>query len=194
MTTLDIVLAVILAVGFWRGLRTGALRQIVTTVGWVLAFAVATALMAPIGEVVAASLGVSARVAPVLGFVVVFGVAVGALSAAAHVLRKTLEAIKLGTLDTAAGGVVGSLKAAFGLSVLLLATGYAPIPGGGPVLVSAEDREASVLYDPVQALAPEIWGAVRGLVPGIQEAAADRFNTWQEGEPVPAGPDLPERP
>lgn len=172
-----------LAVGVWRGLRTGALAQVVGTVGWLAAFVVATALMDPVGVVVAAGLGVSERLGPVLGFVAVLAVVVGALMAAAHVLRKAAEAARLGWVDRLAGGAVGGLRAAFGLSVLLLATGYAPVPGGGPVIVSAEAREASVLYGPVQALAPEAWGVVRAVTPGLQAALVDKFNTWREGEP-----------
>lgn len=183
MAGLDLVLGIVLAIGVWRGQRTGALAQIAGTVGWVAAFVVATALMEPVGVVVAASLGVSDRLAPVLGFVAIVAGVVGALAVAAHVLRKAAEAVKLGGVDRLAGGAVGGLRAAFGLSVLLLTTSYAPIPGGGPILVSGEDREASVLYDPVEALAPEVWGAVRAVTPGLQAALVDKFNTWLEGEP-----------
>ncbi|MEM0964320.1 MAG: CvpA family protein [Bacteroidota bacterium] len=191
MSGLDLVLGGILGVGFWRGWRTGALSQIVSTVGWVLAFVSATALMGPVGELVAASLGVSARTAPVLGFIVVFGAVIAALTVGSHIGRKTLEAIKLGSLDTAAGGAVGSLRAAFGLSVMLLATGFAPIPGGGPILVSETERSESVLYDPVEALAPQVWDVVRAMTPGLQQAIADKFNTWQEGRAEPAGEEAP---
>ena len=183
MSGLDLALGAVLAVGLWRGLRTGALLQILGTVGWVLGFVAASALMGPVGEAVAAGLGVSDRTAPVLGFVAVMTVTVVALTAAAHVLRKTLEAVKLGGLDKAAGGAVGALRAAFGLSVVLLATAYAPVPGGGPVLVSADERRASLLYDPVRALAPEVWGVARAVTPGLQAALADKFHTWLEGEP-----------
>lgn len=184
MNGLDVILGGVLAFGLWRGLRTGALLQIVGTVGWVAGFVAASALMAPVGDLVAASLGVSPRTAPVLGFIVVFGAVLAGLTIAARVLRKTLEAIKLGALDTAAGGGLGAVRAAFGLSVMLLASSYAPIPGGGPVLVDPEDREASVLYDPVEALAPEVWHVVRSVTPGMQAALVDKFNTWQEGQPA----------
>lgn len=186
MGRLDLVLGLVLAVGVWRGLRTGALAQVVGTVGWVFAFVAAAALMEPVGAGVAAGLGVSERLAPVLGFVAVVAAVVAALTVAAHVLRKAVEAVRLGGVDRLAGGAVGGLRAAFGLSVLLLATGYAPIPGGGPVVVSAETREASALYGPVEALAPEVWGAVRAVTPGLQAALADKFSTWHEGEPEAA--------
>ena len=183
MSGLDAVLGAVLAFGVWRGIRTGALLQVVGTVGWVVGFIAATALMEPVGEAVAASLGVSERTGPVLGFVVVMGAVIAILTASAHLLRKTLEAVKLGALDRAAGAGVGGLRAAFGLSMALLATSFAPVPGGGPLLVSEEAREASVLYDPVQALAPEVWGIVRAVTPGLQAALVDKFHAWQEGEP-----------
>ena len=187
MSTLDWVLAAGLGVGLWRGVRTGALAQAVGTVGWLLGFLVATALMGPVGEMAAAALGVSPRTGPVLGFVVAFGAVVVGLMAAAHVMRKGLEAVKLGGVDTLAGAGVGALRAAFGLSVLLLVTGFSPIPGGGPILISQETREASVLAPPIEPIAPLAWEAVRGLAPGIQEAVADRFNTWQESRAERAG-------
>lgn len=183
MTTLDGVLGLVLAVGVWRGLQSGGLRQLAQTAGWVVGFVAATALMKPVGDLVALSLGVSDRTGPVLGFVVVFGGVVLVLGAAAHVARKTLEAVKLGVLDRAAGGGLGGLRAAFGLSVVLLVTGFAPTRGAGPILVSEDAREASVLYEPIQALAPDVWGIVRTATPGLQAALVDKFHTWQAGRP-----------
>ncbi|MEM6289058.1 MAG: CvpA family protein [Bacteroidota bacterium] len=183
MPGLDVVIGAVLAVGVWRGRRTGALLQVVGTVGWVVGFVAATALMEPVGEVVASSLGVSERTGPVLGFITVIGAVVALLTAGAHLLRKMLEAVKLGSLDTLGGAALGGVRAAFGVSMALLATSFAPIPGGGPILVSEEAREASVLYDPVEALAPEVWGIVRTVTPGLQAALVDKFNTWQEGRP-----------
>ena len=183
MSGLDVVIGVVIAFGVWRGRRTGALLQIVGTVGWVVGFIAATALMEPVGAAVASSLGVSERTGPVLGFIVVIGAVIAILTFAAHALRKVLEAIKLGALDTLAGAAVGGVRASFGLSMALLASSFAPIPGGGPILVSEAARADSVLYDPVEALAPEVWGVVRTLTPGLQEALVDKFNSWQEGEP-----------
>ena len=183
MGSLDLFLAGVLGIGVWRGMRTGALRQLVGTAGWVVAFIVGTALMTPIGLVVSESLGTSERTAPVIGFIVTFGAVVAGLMALAHGVRKTLEAVKLGGIDKLAGAAVGGLRAAFGLSVILLAGAVAPIPGGGPVLISEETREASLLYQPIEAIAPELWDIVRKITPGMQEAIVDKFHAWQEGGP-----------
>ena len=110
---LDLVLLAALALGLWRGLQTGALLQIVGTLGWVVAFVVGTALMTPVGDAVAASLGVSARVAPLLGFVVGFGAVVVGLTVAAHTVRKGLKAVKLGALDSVAGMALGLIPVSY---------------------------------------------------------------------------------
>ena len=56
----------------------------------------------------------SERLAPVLGFVAIVAAVVGALTVAAHVVRKAAEAVKLGGVDRLAGGLFGGLRAAFG--------------------------------------------------------------------------------
>ncbi len=190
MSTLDWVLAAGLGIGLWRGVRTGALAQAVGTVGWLLGFVVATALMGPVGEMAAAALGVSPRTGPILGFVVAFGAVVIGLMAAAHLARKGLEAVKLGGVDKLMGAGVGAVRASFGLSVLLLVTGFSPIPGSGPLFISQETRETSLLAPPIEPVAPVVWEFVRGATPGIQEAVSDRFNTWQETRAQRAGEEI----
>ena len=179
-TTLDLVLLGVIGAGAVRGYFTGATRQLVSTVGWLVAFVLGAAMMGPVGESVVESLGVSGRTAPVVGFVVVFALALGAVAAVGHVFRKVLEAVKLGALDRLLGAMVGGLKAALGVSVFLMVTAFSPVPGGSPWLINQETRARSTLYEPVQALAPEVWGFIRAVVPGVQAALAEKFNTWDE--------------
>ena len=185
MNGLDLFLGAVLAFGVWRGLRTGAVLQIAGIAGWLLGFLVASAVMEPVGAVAADSLGVSPRAAPVLGFVVAFAGVVAGLAAVAHLVRKTLRAIKLGGVDALAGGAVGGLRSAFGLSVVMLMTAFAPTPGGAPLLIGEGTRDGSVLYEPVEALAPVVWDVARTVTPGIQQAISDRLNTYDEAEAVP---------
>ena len=183
MSGLDLFLAGVLGIGAFRGVKTGAVLQVAGIAGWVVGFFVATAVMEPLGAVAADSLGVSQRAAPMLGFVLALVGVIGAFTLAAHVVRKSLKAVKLGSLDTLGGGAVGALRSAFGLSVLLLVTGFAPTPGGQPLLVSEAARDGSVLYDPVEALAPVVWDVARAVTPGVQAAISDRLNTWDAGTP-----------
>ena len=103
------------------------------------------------------------------------------LTVAAHTVRKTLKAIKLGVLDSLAGAFLGLVRAAFGLSIFLRVTGVSIVPGGEPLLISSETREASVLYPPVEAAAPAVWNAARTVFPGAQERLGSLFNSFDEG-------------
>ena len=178
-TLLDFFLLAMMGLGVWRGLRTGFGQQLVSTVGLFLAFIVGAALMEPVGATVVESLGVSERTAPVVGFVVVFAAVLGGVAAVGHLFRKTLEAFKLASLDSLAGALLGGLKAAASLSVLLMVTAFSPAPGGDPWAIGAETREGSLLYEPVRAIAPESWRLIQAVTPGIQQALAGKFNAWE---------------
>ena len=77
LTALDLGILGIVGFGVWRGLRTGALSQFVGTLGLVVGLIAGVLLMQPVGAVVVGSLGLSERLAPVLGFVVTLGVVLG---------------------------------------------------------------------------------------------------------------------
>jgi membrane protein required for colicin V production len=179
-TTLDLFLLGIIGAAAVRGWFTGATRQLVSTAGWFVGFVLAAALMGPVGASVVESLGASERVAPVVGFVVVFAAALAAVALVGHAVRKVLEAVKLGGVDRLLGAVVAGLKGALGLSVFLMVTAFSPVPSGSPWLISAETRARSTLYEPVRALAPEAWRLVQAVTPGVQEILSDKFNTWDE--------------
>lgn len=181
MNVLDVFLAAGLALGVARGLRTGALRQAVGTAGLFVAFLAGVTLMAPVGDMLVISLDVSERTGPVLGFLATFLAFLMGLYAAAFALRTALERLRLSGVDRFGGGAIGGLRAAFSLSVLLLVTGFAP--GGEPVLIRAETREASLLYGPVEAIAPETWAIVRRVTPGVQRVLTEKFSTWHAGTP-----------
>lgn len=167
LSVLDYVLLGALALGVWRGLRTGAIGQIVGTLGLVLAFWAGTLLMQPVGEAASASLGLSERVAPVVGFVVTFTAVLAVLASASHLLRSALAALRLGFVDKAAGALFGGLRAALLLSVMLLVLGATPRPLAGVLLGDAPAE--SVLLGPLRALAPAAWELLGQAAPSLEE-------------------------
>jgi membrane protein required for colicin V production len=172
---LDVGIGLVVGLGVWRGLRTGALRQLVGTVGLVVALVAGALLMRPVGDLVVGSLGLAERIAPLLGFVVTFVAVLGAAAVVAQLLRKTLVALRLGALDRIAGAGMGGLRAALTLSVLILLTSPIALPGQGALIIGPETRERSVLYEPVRAVAPLAWDVFRFVLPGFQTHLADAF-------------------
>lgn len=173
---LDFFILGITGLGVWRGLRTGAMSQLVGTVGLVLAFLVGAALMGPVGGLVVASLGLSERIVPLVGFVVAFAAVLVAVSVVANAGKATLQALRLGVLDRAAGALFGGLRAALSLSVLFLLTSNLALPGAETFVVGADTRATSVLYAPVEALAPVAWEAFCTITPGVQDQLREKFD------------------
>ncbi len=176
-STLDLGIAGLVGLGVWRGVRAGALSQLVGTLGLLLALWLAAGAMRPVGALVVASLGLSTSLVPVLGFVVTFAAVLSVLTFATYLVRKALAALRLGAADQLAGAGFGGLRAALGLSVLLFVTSAVALPGGEPLLVGQQTREASVLYEPVRALAPAAWDLFRRVAPGWQDQLRDKFDS-----------------
>ncbi|CAN5634299.1 hypothetical protein BH23BAC4_BH23BAC4_06740 [soil metagenome] len=181
---LDLVLLAILGFAVWRGFRTGAAVQIVGTVGLLIAFVFGSTLMAPAGTLATSVFGISDRAGPVIGFVLVFAITL----ASVFILGKTVEAafrtMRLGVVEKSLGAVLAGFKAALGLSVALMVTGFSPFPGGNPWLIGTETRESSILYEPIREIGPVTWEVVRGVTPAVQAQLHDLFGTYSEEEDI----------
>lgn len=183
MNALDLIFLALIAIGAWRGYRSGLARQLLSTAGLFLAFVIGASVMGPVGSSVVEKLGFTERIAPIVGFIVVFTAVLGGVAGVGYLLKKTLEAMKLSSVDHLGGALISGFKAALSLSILLLITGYAPTPGGNPWLIGEETREASLLYDPIEAVAPETWRILEMITPGLQEALKEKFNNFEAVSP-----------
>ena len=182
LTALDLGIVALVGFGCWRGMRTGALRQVVGVVGLVLGLILGIVLMDSVGQVVVDSLGLSERLAPVLGFVVTLTVVVALAAVVAQLARKALSLLKLSFVDQLAGAGIGGVRAALAISVLLLVTGPVALPGGDPLIIGQDTREASVLYAPVRALAPAAWSVFTAVAPGLDDPLRATFGDRAQAE------------
>lgn len=170
---LDFVIIAILGIGVWRGWKTGALRQLASLAALAAAFLFAGALAEKIGEVVVESIGLSPRTGPAVGFLVVLVGIFAAAQATAHAARKFLQAIRLGSIDSLVGGILGALKAGLAVSCVLVALAALRLPGDEDPLVDVDPTGQSVLAEPVERLAPAAWGLFQQAWPGLRDWALD---------------------
>ncbi len=173
MHWLDLVILGVLALGVLRGWRTGVARQVVSILGVFVSFGLAVQLMDEVGAVAAESLPIADSVAPLLGFVLVFLGAQILVRALVHIVESMLEALRLTTVNRAAGGLFGAFQAALFMSLVFLVLSTAGWQEG-----RAQDE--AVLYPPVASVLPATWGYVAEHVP-----RARRFSD-QMGERVEA--------
>lgn len=180
MTYLDWFILIAVAAGLIRGLMVGAIRQVASIVGLLLAFVVAVQLMRPIGDMTVDSLGLSEATAPLVGFVVVFAGVHLLVIALARMLEAVIDSLSLSFANRAAGGALGAFKAALLLSVLFLVTTHAGIP----------DQQAqgnSMLYQPVASVLPGTWDYVAAYLPAMRQAS-DAFGRDVRPRLAPSAP------
>lgn len=164
MTYLDWFILIALAGGLVRGLMAGAIRQVASIFGLILAFILGVQLMRPIGAMTVDTIGLSESTAPIVGFVVVFGGVQLIVIALARMIEAAVESLNLSFANRAAGGALGAFKAALLLSVLFLVTTQAGLPDD-------KTQKASALYTPIAEVLPGTWDRVAPYLPAVQQAS-----------------------
>ncbi len=160
----DLLLAAVLVSGAVSGWRSGALRQIAGLGSFLVALLVGLWGMDEVGALLAASLGLSARAAPLAGFAVVFLGVQLAIAALVRALEALLDTAKIGAVNRLAGAGLGTLRTALVASAVLVPLRFVNVP---PV----ESRETSLLYGPVSEAMPWAWSVAGDRVPPL----ASRF-------------------
>jgi membrane protein required for colicin V production len=142
----------------------GAVRQVASLIGLVVAFFLSVQLMHPVGALIVSSLGLSEAVGPIAGFIVLFVGVQLLFLALSRLLERVLETLSLSLANRAAGGALGGFKAALLLSVLFLVLAGMEMP-------SEQVRDRSVLYAPVAKALPETLDAASPYLPAAKRAS-----------------------
>jgi membrane protein required for colicin V production len=134
------VFAVSLALGAWRGL----VREVVSILGWVIAFLAANLLAGPLGPAMPQAIP-SPELRVAAAYVIVIAVSLILTSLAGLLLSKVVQAVGLGGVDRVLGAGFGALR---GLLIVLAAAVVAGLTSAprqpwwrdsvsGPLLVQA---------------------------------------------------------
>lgn len=159
MTTIDICILVILAVGLITGISKGFIKQACAMIGLIAGLLVARALFGAVGEELAPHIGTSVSIARIISFIVIWAVVPLVLMLAGSALTKALEAVHLGFVNRLLGGVAG---VAVYLLLLGLAVRVLEFADPENKLISRQTKQESVFYYPM--------GEVTGIFfPAIKE-------------------------
>lgn len=127
MTWLDyVVLAVLLisiAWGIWRGL----VREVVSILGWVIAFLAANLFAGPVGEALPEAFH-TAELRLAVAFVGIFIVSLVVTSLLGLLLSKAMHAVGLESLDRVLGAVFGVARGVLLVLAAALLAGLTPLP------------------------------------------------------------------
>lgn len=145
MSGLDIVIAIIVLIGLWRGFQVGLIKTAVGLAGWFIALIAATQLANSIAPQLSGM--VKNPVLQMAGaFLLVVIVVLAVMHLVAYVFSGVLKTLKLGVLDKMAGGVLGAAKNVLMILVVLSVS--------APLLVQMPQWQTSVLAPELLPYAP----------------------------------------
>lgn len=159
MSKADIVLIIFLIVGAIAGYKKGFLSELFTLLGIILGVLAGFKLMGAAMLLLDEHYDINENVLPYAAFGVVFLIVVIGVTLLGKVFKSSLEKTLLGSADKVIGGLLGILKTAFMLSVLIwLFTAlnvYAP----------KSFTEDAWLYPAVARFAPEVTAWIGQIFP-----------------------------
>ena len=146
METIDIIIAVLLAVGLISGLRDGLVKQVAGLAGLIGGLLLGRAFYMPVGAWLTGMFGMSVEAAHITAFILILILVPLLFSVVGWLVSKLLSIICLGWVNRLLGGLVGVLK--FALFAGIVITGIEFFDKGDG-FISEEKKEASVLYYPL---------------------------------------------
>ncbi len=119
MSKADLVIAIILAVGAFLGYRRGFLMELFFLVAIIAGVLLGFKLMGWGVEVLAREFNADTKVLPYLSFLLIFGLVLLLVLFIGNRIKNSLDKTFLGRVDAVAGAVLGILKYAFSISIII---------------------------------------------------------------------------
>ena len=145
MSSLDIIIAIVVLIGLWRGFQAGLIKTAVGLMGWFVALIVATRLATSIAPQLS-SLVANPVLQTALAFLIVVIVILAIMHLLAFIFSSALKTLNLSVLDKMAGGVLGAAKNTLMVLVVLSIS--------APLLVQLPQWQTSVLAPELMPYAP----------------------------------------
>ena len=154
MNTFDIILTALLVFGFAKGLFKGLFVEVASLVALISGIYGAIHFSNFTANLLSKYVELDEKYLTIIAFAITFAIIVIVISLIGKLFTKIADFAQLGLLNKLLGGVFGALKIGLILSVVLLILSKLnnTIP-----LVSENQQENSVLYQPIKNLAPTIF-------------------------------------
>lgn len=146
MQTIDIIIAILLVIGLIGGLRDGLVKQVVALIGLIAGLLVGKMLYVSVGDWLMGVFNLSDRVAYLTAFILILIIVPLLFSLVGWLVSKILHAICLGWLNRLLGGLVGVVKYAIFVGVIITAI---ELFDRSDTLISEENKSASIFYYPL---------------------------------------------
>ena len=155
MGILDIVLGLLLAYGFYRGLRNGLFIEIASLVALIAGLYGAIHLSYITGDYLEQRVEWDENYVSIVAFIITFFAIVLLIHLAGKIITKIIELTVLDILNKIVGGIFGAVKIAVILGAILI---FFEKANESLNLYEKESPQESVLYEPVKSLGAFVFG------------------------------------
>ncbi|VBB48074.1 Colicin V production protein [uncultured Paludibacter sp.] len=154
MNTFDLIIFLPIVFGLIIGLFKGFVKELVSFLAIIVALIAAEMFASTISPWVADFFNFSEKTGKTVAYILVFIAALIVMFLLSKFTEKIISKINLGWLNSLAGGVLGALKYAVIISILMNVFEAVDLRFH---LVKQEKKEASIGYVPILKLAPSLW-------------------------------------
>ena len=155
MGILDIVLGLLLAYGFYRGLRNGLFIEVASLVALIAGLYGAIHLSYITGDYLQQRVDWDEHYVSITAFIITFFAIVLLVHLLGKLITKIIELTVLGLLNKIAGGIFGAVKVAVILGAILI---FFEKANESLNLYESESSQESILYEPVKSIGGVVFG------------------------------------
>jgi membrane protein required for colicin V production len=163
LAAVDYILLLLIGFGAYGGYKKGLLMGIVGLIGFVLAIILGVYFMDPVSKWLAERMDELTFAFPIMAFLIVFFITLVLVNAAGWVLKKIMDMILLGGLDSIAGAILGIVKTGFFISLFIWLSFQFDLN------MPKEWRKDSKFLQFIEPLAPGVIWVLDPMVPKIKE-------------------------
>lgn len=166
MNLLDIIIAIPLLWGAYRGFKRGFVFEIFMLIGLILGLYIAFKFSSLLNGWLSKIVSADSAVIPYLSFIIVFAAILLILILFAKLLENVLKAVSLNVLNQVAGAVLGIIK--FALVVSIILWGFKSLEPHWN-FINASTKKQSLLYGPVLKTASFLTPALQDIKEEFKE-------------------------
>lgn len=175
MNYLDVILAIPLIWGLYKGISKGIIKELAGLIALIAGIYGAVHFADNIHPYLKEQFAIESSFLPIVSFAITFIGIVLVIKLISFIIDKIVKAVALGIISRLLGGVFGLLKTAFIISALLLIFNtfdhYLK-------LIPTEQKKQSVLYKPISNMIPSIIPNIKDGDSLIKEAN----KVWKDAE------------
>lgn len=167
MNLLDIIIIILIAIGFILGFKDGFVRKVIGLMGFIIATFLAIKLAAFIGKVIESALGIEFYLSEIIGGIAIFLMVIVIFSFIKRIVHPFDKVNNI--LNQIVGGIVGILQVLFFLSALFLLLNVFNQP-------SPKITSKSFFHEKITGLIPSVISTVRVYTPETKKMIKDYIN------------------